>query len=329
MGSVSPLLALVPELQKQGVELRWIGTRTGPERKIIEEAGVDFSWITTAKLHRFATPRLLVQPFAGLLAIAQAKWQLLKWRPDVIVSAAGFTAVPLVWVGWFWRIPSVIHQQDIHPSLSNRLMKPFARTVTVAFEESLKHFGKKAVWTGNPVRDLQPTTDSLQLDSAYPTVLITGGGTGAQALNELVSEELCEFANVVHLTGRGREGKMEVIEHERYHKFEFLGEEMKEALAKADLVVARAGLGTISELAVLKKPAVIMAMPDTHQEDNARMLGEKSAAVIINQRKMTPEPFAAELKRILNDQKVQDHLSEQIGKCNKPDAVTQILKEIA
>lgn len=331
MGSVSPLLALLPELKEAGVDVRWIGTRTGPERAFVEKAGVEFSWITTAKFHRYITPRLLIQPFSFLLAIGQAKWQLLKWRPDLIVSAAGFTAVPLTWVGWFWRIPSVIHQQDLHPSMSNKLMAPCARKITVAFEESVKHFGDKAEWIGNPVRDLTPTTEEFTLDSNYPTVLITGGGTGAQALNELVTADLCEFANVIHLTGKGREGEMEQIEHERYHKYEFLGEEMKEALHKADVVVARAGLGTISELAALGKPAIIMPMPDTHQEANARMLAERSAAVVLNQKHTNAESFTMAVEKLATDAVAQKAVSENISALYKPEAekrLKQIVLEV-
>lgn len=328
LGSVSPLLAVVPLLHEQNADIRWIGTRRGPERHLVEEANIPFSWITSTKLHRFITPRLLVQPFALLIAIAQAKWQLLRWRPDVIVSAGGFTAVPLVWVAWFWRIPAVIHQQDLRPTLSNKLMAPFVRRITVAFEESLQHFGNKAEWIGNPVRDLTPTTADLVLDKQYPTVLITGGGTGAQAINELVSAKLCEFANVIHLTGRGREGVMESIQHERYYRFEFLGEEMKEALEKANVVVARAGLGTISELAALGKASIVIPMPQTHQEENAQMLTARGAAIVLDQRKINKQQFAEAVRELCEKSTERAQLESAIHAIHKENAVELFAKTI-
>lgn len=320
LGSVSPLLAVVPLLREQDADVRWIGTRQGPERRLVEEAAIPFNWITSTKFHRFITPRLLIQPFALMVAIAQAKWYLLRWRPDVIVSAGGFTAVPLIWVGWFLRIPAVVHQQDLRPTLSNKLVAPFVKRVTVAFKDSLEHFGEKAEWIGNPVRDLSSTTSILQLDSTYPTVLITGGGTGAQAINELVTAELCEFANVIHLTGRGREGNMEPIQHKRYHRFEFLGEEMKEALQKADVVVARAGLGTISELAALGKASIIIPMPHTHQEENAQMLAQHNAAIVLDQLQIEKKDFVERIKEVLIDTKQRVALQQQIHSLHKADA---------
>lgn len=323
MGSVSPLLAVVPHLQKDGHTLQFVGTYTGPEKPFIEKAGVPFTPIVAPKFRRYLTWRHLLLPFELLIAVLQAAIVLLRFRPDVIVSAAGFVAVPLVWVGWLFRIPALIHQQDIQPSLSNKLMQPFAKKITVAFEESLKHFPKdKTVLTGNPVRDLTPTTHEFgDLDADYPTVLIFGGGTGAQAINQLVSEELCEFANVIHITGKGRGGGH--ITHPHYHAYEILREEMKEALHVADVVVARAGIGTITELAALGKPAIIIPMPNTHQELNAQMLKKYNAAIVLNQEEVTEESVIGTIRGM-----DLDTLSKNISALQSRQSIDNIMARI-
>lgn len=324
LGSVSPLLALVEPLRAAGHSVEFVGTANGPERLLVEQAGVPFHSMTGAKWPRYFTWRMLAVPFQLGIAKWQALSLLLQLKPDMIVSAGGFVSVPLVWVGWALRIPSVVHQQDLRPGLAVRLMQPFVQCVTVAFEMSLRHFpARKAVWTGNPVRDLTPTTNAIQVDAAVPTVLIFGGGTGAQAINALVSPALCEFTNVIHVTGKGRD--VTKFTHPRYHKFEFLGEEMKEALAKADVVVARAGLGTISELAALGKPAIIIPMPHTHQEQNAELLREAGAAVVLNQSDLNPTSFAESIRWLLQHDDEQAALGAAITSLQKKRAVQNFI----
>ncbi|MBI2411290.1 MAG: UDP-N-acetylglucosamine--N-acetylmuramyl-(pentapeptide) pyrophosphoryl-undecaprenol N-acetylglucosamine transferase [Candidatus Kerfeldbacteria bacterium] len=318
LGSVSPLLALVPQLRKRGAQMTFVGTRRGPERLFVEKEGLRFVWITAPKFRRYFSWRYLFVPAELLLSLCQSLWLLLRVRPNIIVSAGGFVSVPIIWVGWLLRIPSVIHQQDIQVTLSNKLVQPVVKKITVAFEDSLKYFPhRKTEWIGNPVRDLTPTTDSIHLDAKFPTVLIFGGGTGATAINELVSEQLCDFANVIHVTGSGRIGKMQPIHHPRYHGYELLGEEMKEALHKADIVVARAGLGTISELAALGKPAIIIPIPGTHQEQNAAMLQQHHATIIINQQTMTTHAFNAAIHELLQDSHRQKELRHAISTLHK------------
>jgi UDP-N-acetylglucosamine--N-acetylmuramyl-(pentapeptide) pyrophosphoryl-undecaprenol N-acetylglucosamine transferase len=226
------------------------------------------------------------------------------------------------------NIPSLIHQQDVQLGLANFLMTSCAAKITIAFKESAKHFpASKTTWTGNPVRDLTPTTKSIVLDSGMPTVLIFGGGTGAQAINQLVTEQLCLSANVIHSTGTGKIAHP--ITHARYHSFEILQEEMKEALAKADVVVCRAGLGTITELAALKKPAIVIPMPDTHQEHNAKLLADARAAVVLDQRQLTAEKLSAAVVYLLNDHAKQGELSHNIAQFYRSDAAGRIAEIVS
>jgi len=328
LGSVTTLLAIAPFVQKAGYEVLWIGTKNGPERAFVENAGIHFTAITAPKFRRYLSWRHLLLPYELVKGCVQALRYVIDHRPDAIVSAGGFVSVPVVWMGWVRKVPSLVHQQDRQLGLANFLMMPCAERFTVTFEESAKHFpSAKTVRTGNPVRDLVPTTHAIVVDDHVPTVLIFGGGTGAQGINALVTADLCDFANVIHVTGKGKAGNT-TFRHARYFSYELLGEEMKEALHVADVVVCRAGLGTITELAALKKPAMVIPLPGTHQEKNAEVLRVRDAAVVRDQAALTPALFTTEVRSLVQDKQRQKIVAEHIGKLHSPHAAQDIAKEI-
>jgi len=327
LGSVSTLLAVASALKKRGGEICFVGTRLGPERKLVMSRGIHYAYIVAPKFRRYVSLAHVLLPFQFIAGLVQSFVLLLMSRPGVIVSAGGYVSVPLVWIGWILRIPSVIHQQDVETGLASKLMKPFATRITVAFKDSLKDFNeKKTTWIGNPTRNLKSITNDLLLEEGVPTVLITGGGTGAQAINDLMSEELLQIAQVIHVTGEGKKGMD--IRHPRYHKKEFLNDEMKEALAKATVVVSRAGLGTISELSKLGKASIIIPMPHTHQEKNAEMLQRHNAAIILEQEGLTKEVFASTIRELLRDRKYTRELEHNIKALSTEDANSLFVETI-
>ncbi|MGC9049146.1 MAG: UDP-N-acetylglucosamine--N-acetylmuramyl-(pentapeptide) pyrophosphoryl-undecaprenol N-acetylglucosamine transferase, partial [Patescibacteria group bacterium] len=243
----------------------------------------------------------------------------------------------------------------------NKILAPFAKKITVSFEKSLNDFPReKTVLTGNPVREIifkgnkERLVKKLNLESNLPVLLVLGGGTGAQKINELIWQilpELTKFCQVIHLTGRGkleirncpprlddplrpreneasesRPGKLEI--KRRYHSYEFLTTEIADAYAVADLVITRAGMNVLTELAVLGKPTIIIPIPDSHQEANARYFQDKNAAVVLNQKELTNEKFINEIKELINDQGKKNQLSENIKKIVPNNATEKMVKEI-
>ncbi|MDP3970273.1 MAG: UDP-N-acetylglucosamine--N-acetylmuramyl-(pentapeptide) pyrophosphoryl-undecaprenol N-acetylglucosamine transferase [bacterium] len=319
-GSVTPLLAIAEELPND--EVWFIGTKYGVERELVGEK-LKYKSVPAGKLRRYFDARNFIDPFIIMWAFLVAVVFLLFKRPAVVVSAGSFVSVPVVWAAWLLGIKNVVHQQDLQVGLSTKLMKPFASDLTKAFNDIPL---QGAVWTGNPVRDLTTTTDNINIDSEFPTVLVFGGGTGAIAINELVIEQLCDEANVIHITGEGKSGPS--INHVRYHQYDLLKEEMKEALYKADVVVSRAGLATISELAVLGKPAIIIPIPNSHQEINAEFLKKNNAAKIINQNELTAKIFTKEVMDLLRNETELNKLQTNIQELAKSDATQQLVKII-
>jgi UDP-N-acetylglucosamine--N-acetylmuramyl-(pentapeptide) pyrophosphoryl-undecaprenol N-acetylglucosamine transferase len=276
LGSVSPLLAIA---SKYEAEYLFVGSHNGPEKKIIEDKGINFVVIKSGKLRRYFD----WQNFADIIKIKWGFFQSLKiiskFKPDIILTAGSFVAVPVVWAAWLLRVPVVVHQQDIQVGLANKLMAPFAKKITVTFKEQVADFKhSKVIITGNPVR-------SMQIEETYkPIVVITGGGLGARHLNDFINPfipKLLEKYEVHHVLGdKNWEQRLDL---EGYYPYKFIKRGMLNMLSQADIVISRAGMSLITEVAALKKALVLIPIPDSHQERNAAFFAKKNAAIMVRQ----------------------------------------------
>jgi len=362
-GSITPLLAMYQELKKRDNSFLFIGGRFTIEKDFAEENGIPFHSIASGKLRRYLDLSNLLAPIFVLIGFFQALYLLIKNRPNVVIAAGSFVSVPVIWASWLLKIPALIHQLDIKKGLANALMAPFATRITVTFPSSLKDFSrKKTVLTGNPVRDdiflgtTQTAYQIFNLKKEVPTLLILGGGTGALAINKIVNQSLSQlisFCQIIHIAGKGKNifqndklketyrpqtldtvladdkdlyHKEKTFEH--YHVYEFLSDELKHAVQVADLVVTRAGISTLTELAALEKPLIIIPLPNTHQEENAKYFERENAALILNQHLLTPELFTNFIHDLLRNKAKRDELSANIKKLFNPDAAARITNEI-
>lgn len=330
LGSVTPLLAIAEVVRQRQPDTQcfWLGTARGPERTLVEAAQIIFRPIVAGKLRRYWSLATLLAPFRVAIGWWQSIYWLVKWRPDCVVVAGGFVAVPVVWAAWLVRIPTIVHQQDVVAGLANKLMAPFAKVITVTFESSLTDYPKtKTRWTGNPVRPSvlsgsrarALTTFGLAAD--VPTVLVVGGGTGAESLNTVVGQsagDLSAVCQIVHVTGIG---KTVVVENApRYHQYPLLIGELADALAIADVVVTRAGLGFLSELAALQKAVVIVALPGTQQEQNAALFGAHGAARVVDGATLTASLFTATIRSLVESESDRANVVHNISHLMKAGA---------
>lgn len=331
-GSVTPLLALVEGFAAagKGYQYRWLGTRSGPERAMVEAVGIAFESMPSGKWRRYFSWRNFLDPFLVAAGFFKSLRVIGTWRPDLVLVAGGFVGVPLVWAAALCRIPIVIHQMDRRPGLANRLMSPFARLITVALESSLKDYGRKAVWTGNPVRaairaaaDDRALLAEFEIQEARPLVVAFGGGTGASALNELVSavaSEICRRADILLVSGNDKV-PTNTMTVKGFHIRPFLdASAMAAVLRRADLVVTRAGLNALTELAYLKKPAIVIPLPDSHQEDNAELVYLARAGSVLDQSELDAERFLAAVETALADEEWRREAGERLHRLMRPDA---------
>jgi len=279
LGSVSPLLAVA---NKYEAEYLFIGSEHGPEKEFVISQGIsNFRIIKSGKLRRYFDWQNFIDLFRIKLAFFQSLKIIWQFKPDIILTAGSFVAVPVVWAGWFLRVPVVVHQQDILVGLANRLMAPFAKRITVVFPEQVKNFNNsKTVVTGNPVRQVKSN-----LDKKEPLIVITGGGLGARSMNEFIKPFIPKMIkagfSVYHLLGKNNSDQS--LEMEGYHSDKFVKNAMLDILSQADIIISRAGMSLISEAAALKKALVLIPMADSHQEVNAGFLAKHNAAVMVRQ----------------------------------------------
>ena len=344
-GSVAPLLGILEELQRQqkDYDYLWLGTKEGVEEQMVLKEKIAFRPIISAKFRRYFSLRNITDGFKLKLAFWQSYFILLREKPGLVICAGSYVGVPVVWAAWLQRVPVLIHQQDVRPGLANRLMAPFAKTITVTFAKSLTDYGTKAVWVGNPIRrefkDIKITPREARqkfgLTGTSKVVLIMGGGTGAKAINDLADNslvELTKFCQVLHIAGKGKMSDL-AREHQmnnpNYRIFEFIDSfGIIKAYSAASIVVSRCGMATLTELAFLGKPSILIPIPDSHQENNAQIFATANAAIVLDQRNLSSTNFINNIRELLNNEVLQRNFSEEIQLIIKPDGNLLITEEI-
>lgn len=344
-GPVTPLLAVAAELKKldPSVRLLFVGTSKGPEKQLSFEAGIDFVSIPSAKFRRYFSLKNVTDVLNLVRAFFKSLGVIKHFQPDLVFSVGGFVSVPMAWAAKMRKVKVIIHQQDAQAGLANKLIAPFADLVTTTFEASTKEFlsgwhaGKdfkrQVVCTGNPVRaeffDRNVvTTEFSRLHKELPVLLIFGGASGASQINTVVlaaMSELVKSHQVIHITGAGNTNE---FQDPNYHQYEFLGKEMPAAMKLADIVVCRAGLSTLAELSVLGKVAVIVPMPGSHQEANAEIIRERSAAVVLGKNEFDPENLVRVINSLKFNPKRNELLRKNIFEIMPHDAAARIAQLI-
>ncbi len=303
-GHVIPALAVAGALRGRR-EVVWLGTERGIEARLVPAAGYPVEWIEVAGLRGKGPGRWLTAPFTLARAVGQARAALLRRRPGVVLGCGGFASGPGGIAAWLAGTPLVIHEQNAVAGLTNRWLARFAAKVAEGFPGSFPT-DRGALYVGNPVRsaiaELPPPRDRYGPRQGPLSLLVIGGSQGAAALNRLLPEAAgllpaSRRPQVVHQCGvRDR-----AVTEEAYARagvqavvHEFI-EDMAEAYADADLVVARAGASTVAELAAAGVASILVPLPaavDDHQTRNAGWLAEVGAAQVVAESGLTAPELA-------------------------------------
>ena len=354
-GHVLPALAVVDELRRRGslADLIWIGSSEGVERPAAEQSGIRFVAIPTGKLRRYLSLRNFSDAARVPLGVLAARRALAAFRPDVVLSTGGFVSVPAV-VATRGIAPVLTHEQTASLGLANRINARFAEVLAVSHSQTASlatRLHGHVVVTGNPVRAGLTTGDRsrglqrLGFEAAVPVVYVTGGARGASPINQRVAALLpgiLDRAQIVHQTGplsaNADAGKLSELRNSLpqavrhcYRVIEFIGEELPDIYAAADLVVGRAGAGTIAELAFLGLPAILIPLPGARGDEqalNARVLGDAGAAVVIAQQDATPERLQAEILALLDDPERREQMSNAARSLARPEAAARLADEL-
>lgn len=268
-GHVTPNIALIPELQKQGYDIHYIGSYNGIESQLIGDLGIPYYGISSGKLRRYIDVKNLSDPFKVVKGLGQARHLLGKIKPDVVFSKGGFVAVPVVLAAKSRGIPCVIHESDMTPGLANKICIPCAHRVCTNFPETMKHLpANKAVLTGSPIRqelfqgDKAKGLAFCKFQSGKPVILIIGGSLGAAAVNDAVRAilpKLLEKFQIIHLCGKGKVDDS-LQGTAGYVQYEYIKEELSDLMAAADIMISRAGANAICEILALRKPNILIPL---------------------------------------------------------------------
>lgn len=311
---MTAIRALRERLTAQGcsLDVLWIGSADSLEARVADAEGIAFTAVATGKIRRSSNPLKMVSPanvrdLARVpLGVTQARRAVAGFRPHVVLATGGYVAVPTGFAARMCKVPLVLHEQTVRLGLANRKLAGSASRIAVSSESTLPLLGERvrslAVVTGNPVRpevlagfpDKAVAALGLGFDRSLPTVYVTGGAQGSQQINDLIGGELSwllERTNVVHQCGpaqydvlAARAAALPSRLAARYHLTPFVGPELPDVLALADLVISRSGAGTLAELTALGKPAMFIPLASAagnEQAHNAWHLEESGAAVAL------------------------------------------------
>ena len=300
-GHVTPNLALLPQLQAEGIEVHYIGTADGIERTIVSErSDITYHVISSGKLRRYFSWKNFTDPFRVLRGMFQARRIMREVKPAAVFSKGGFVSVPVVIAAHGKLIPVVTHESDYTPGLANKINAKFADKICVTFEDTLSHVGAKGVHTGTPIRpelyegDKARGLSFLGFDDKKPILLVMGGSLGAAAVNDAVRAALPKLLlsyDIVHLCGKGK--VEESLAQPGYRQFEYVNEELPDVFAATDIVVSRAGANAVFEFLALSKPALLIPLPRSASRGdqilNAGYFARKGFAMVLEQESLTPE----------------------------------------
>lgn len=354
-GHVLPAIAVIEELRSRNLphELLWVGGKSGVERQLAGEHDVPFVAISTGKLRRYFSVHNIVDAMRIPNGIVAGAIHVRRFRPDVIFSTGGAVSVPTLVLGSRFA-PILTHEQTAQVGLANRTSARFAATFAVGYEEAAmiaRKLSKHVVVTGNPVRSSLRHGDRARglqrygFNDSLPVVYVTGGARGASPVNDRIAALLPELLNkvqIVHQAGPASSNddvaKLTALRatwneelRTRYAVVEFVGTELADIYAMTDVVIARSGAGTVSELANAGLPSILIPLPGTwgdEQTKNGDVLARIGGAVVIPQPQATPERLRKELDSLLDNEARRNAMSSAARSIAQPDAASNIVNEL-
>lgn len=343
-GHIYPAIAIANELKKRysDAEFLFVGAEDRMEMEKVPLAGYKIIGLQISGFQRKLTPKNLSFPFKLIKSLRKAGNIVSEFKPDVVIGTGGFASGPVLRVASGRGIPCVLQEQNSYAGMTNKLLKNKVAKICVAYDGMEQFFpSDKIIKTGNPIRGnlTQMTTDKKQslgffrLNSRMSTVLILGGSLGARRVNQLIEEKLAFFKKYdIQIIWQC--GKLYYNEYKKYNsdivKVEDFIQRMDFAYTAADIIISRAGAGSVSELSIVGKPTVFIPSPNVaedHQTKNGQALVDKAAAVMIKENDLDAE-FEKVFADLFESEDKRQELSENFKKMALPKATEHIVDEI-
>lgn len=343
-GHIYPAIAIANELKRRHpkAEFLFVGAKDKMEMEKVPQAGYRIEGLWISGLQRKLTLKNLMFPLKLVSSLFRARKIVKQFKPNVAIGTGGFASGPLLKMAASSKIPCVLQEQNSYAGITNKLLANKAKRICVAYDGMEQFFPKeKIIKTGNPVRsdlvdlkvDKREATDFFGLDVDKKTILIIGGSLGARRVNQLIEKELNFFKDLnVQLIWQC--GKLYYADYKQYDSssvkvLAFLNR-MDYAYAAADVIISRAGAGSVSELCLVGKPVLFIPSPNVaedHQTKNAKALVSKDAALMLKESELDTE-FENKFTDLMNSVDIQNKLSMNIKELAMPQATDHIVDEI-
>ena len=350
-GQIMPLVAVAKKIREKvpDVDFVYIGPRGNLETELLSHEQISLRHIPVGKFRRYFDWRNFVDVFKIPLGVIKSLWLLLVLMPDAIFSKGGYASFPVVLAAWLYRIPVLIHESDANPGLANSMLAKFCVRAAIAYPEAEVFFpASQVVLTGDPLREdinqgsAQKARERLGLTESRKLIFVWGGTQGSRSINLKVLRalpDLLKHYQVVHQTGEEDFQEVENIAaeegikvgHDGYHAFPFIGDELKDILAAADLVISRAGSNSLSEIAANKKPAIIIPLEKSssdHQRMNAYSLARIGACLVMEEGNLGEHMLMEKVQEILENDFLREKLANNIFTFYHPDAAERIAEGV-
>lgn len=354
-GHIYPAIALIRHLLNEDdtVECLYIGTENGLEADIVPKQGIPLKTVKISGFKRKVSLENVKTIFRFLSAVRKSKKYIEEFQPDVVIGTGGYVCGPVVYAAAKKKIPTIIHEQNSVPGLTNKFLARYVTSIAISFPDSAKFFPtEKVVMTGNPraseVVKSEFSKDKtrlkeLGLNPEKKTVLVVGGSRGAKPINDAIMNTIDQWKDkdyqCLYVTGEAHYQK--VKEQFNQHENEIKNlvyvpyiHDMPVVLNEVDLIVARAGATSLAEITALGLPSILIPSPyvtNNHQEKNARSLEKESAAKVILEKEFTPEKLMKEIDYILNDKQTWMSMKEgalRLGKPNASEDLEKLIKKV-
>lgn len=343
-GHVFPGIAVMQQwcktMKQEPADIVWIGSKRGMEYSIVSSYGLQFKSIACGKFRRYFSIKNLVDIFKILIGFFQSLFFFITKRPDVIFSKGGYVSVPPCLAAWILRIPFITHESDITPGLATKINARFASLILTSYDITCELLPAKVNTksVGNPVRQeliLGKSAKGKKIVKApqgKKILLVLGGSLGAQFINEMVKKIAPSLKDVCYIVHQMGEHNYKPCETPHRITFPFFNDEFPHVLACADIILSRAGAGSLWESAVAKKPSILIPLgldaSRGDQLENAAYFEKHQAALVIAQDECSPKVLSAKIKTLLNDNELQRKMKKALGAIANPDCASVIVDEI-
>jgi UDP-N-acetylglucosamine--N-acetylmuramyl-(pentapeptide) pyrophosphoryl-undecaprenol N-acetylglucosamine transferase len=343
-GHLYPGIAVAAEAKKEGIEVLFVGTARGIEKRVVPREGFNLKLINAGRFKGMGASQKIKTLLSIPAGVAEAGRVISAFGPDAVLGVGGYASFPAVLAAKLMGKPVILQEQNAVPGLANKLLGKIADRICLGFEAARFFFPKhKCILTGNPIRlgllgiKREDALNAMQLEQERITILVTGGSGGATKINRAVADALPRLMDMKHkLQFIHQTGERDFEETAAaYEKAGFTSRvmpyiyDMATAYACADLIVCRSGALTIAEITALGKPAVLIPYPfaaDNHQEVNARELEDAGAAIVVLDSEATGERLAGEIKELLLNIESLLQMEERSKALGRPEAAAQVLR---